>query len=96
LRSEFSVRMLQYALVLMSIATLAMSIACLATITWMISFWILAPEIAASQGLALAGLRGNVGGSEGVVIAVVMMALAAVAACIAIERGMRNRTLVHS
>jgi hypothetical protein len=93
LRSEFSARMLRYALVLMSIVTLAMSIACLATIIWMISFWILAPEIAASQGLGLAGLRGNIGGSEGVVIVVVMMALAAIVGTFAIKRGMSNRTL---
>jgi hypothetical protein len=93
LRSEFSARMLQYTLVLMSIATLTMGIACIATITWMISLWILAPEIAASQGLGLAGLRGNVGGSEGVVIVVVMMALAAIIGTFAIRRGLRNRTL---
>jgi hypothetical protein len=93
LRSEFSTKMLRYTLIIMSIATLAMSIACLATITWMISFWILAPEIAASQGLGLAGLHGNIGGSEGVVIVVVMMALAAIIGTFAIKRGMSNRTL---
>ena len=93
LRSEFSARTLRYALALMSIVTLAMSIACLATIIWMISLWILAPEIAASQGLGLAGLRGNIGGSEGVVIVVVMMALAAIVGTFAIKRGLRNRTL---
>jgi hypothetical protein len=93
LRTEFSARILRYALVLMSIATLAMGIACIATITWMISLWIQAPEIAASQGLGLAGLRGNVGGSEGVVIAVVMMALAAIVGTFAIRRGIRNHTL---
>lgn len=93
LRTEFSARMLRYALIIMSIATLTMGIACIATITWMISFWILAPEIAASQGLGLAGLRGNIGGSEGVVIVVVMMALAAIVGTFAIRRGIRNHTL---
>lgn len=72
----------------MSIATLTMSIACIATIAWIISLWIGAPEIAASQGLGLAGLRGNIGGSEGVVIVVVMMALAAVATIFAFRRGL--------
>ena len=90
---NFSARMLRYALVLMSIATLAMSIACIATITWIVSFWIGAPEIAASQGLGPAGLRGNIGGSEGVVIIVVMMALAAMAATFAIRRGLGARRL---
>jgi hypothetical protein len=93
LRSEFSVKMLRYAFVLMSIATLAMSISCIATITWIVSFWIGAPEIAASQGLGPAGLRGNIGGSEGVVIVVVMMALAAVATIFALRRGLSARVL---
>jgi hypothetical protein len=93
LRTEFSARMLRYALVIMSIATLAMSIACIATITWIVSFWIGAPEIAASQGLGPAGLRGNIGGSEGVVIIVAMMALAAIAATFAIKRGSGARRL---
>ena len=92
LRSEFSARMLRYALIIMSIATLAMGIACIATITWIVSFWIAAPEIAASQGLGLAGLRGNIGGSEGVVIVVVMMALAAIVGTFAIKRGVHTRT----
>jgi hypothetical protein len=93
LRTEFSTRMLRYALIIMSIATLTMGIACLATISWIISFWIGAPEIAASQGLGLAGLRGNIGGSEGVVIVVVMMALAAATATFAIKRGLSARRL---
>ncbi len=93
LRTEFSARMLRYALVLMSIATLAMGIACIATITWIVSFWIAAPEIAASQGLGPAGLRGNIGGSEGVVIVVMMMALAAIAATFAIRGGLGARRL---
>jgi len=92
LRTEFSERMLRYALIIMSIATLAMSITCIATISWIISFWIAAPEIAASQGLGLAGLRGNIGGSEGVVIVVVMMALAAIVGTFAIKRGVQTRT----
>lgn len=92
LRSEFSPKMLRYALALMSIATLTMTITCLATIIWIISFWILAPDIAASQGLGLAGLRGNIGGSAGVVIVVVMMALAAGVSTFAVRRGLHNRT----
>jgi hypothetical protein len=91
LRTEFSARMLRYALIIMGITTLTMGIACLATISWIISLWIGAPEIAASQGLGLAGLRGNIGGSEGVVIVVVMMALAAGAALFAIRRGLSAR-----
>ncbi len=90
LRSEFSPKLLRYALALMSIATLIMTITCLATIIWMISFWILAPDIAASQGLGLAGLRGNIGGSEGVVIVVLMMALAAGVSMFAVRRGLHN------
>ncbi|MBA2393545.1 MAG: hypothetical protein H0V70_12485 [Ktedonobacteraceae bacterium] len=92
LRSEFSPKMLRYALALMSIATLTMTITCLATVIWIISFWILAPDIAASQGLGLAGLRGNIGGSAGVVIVVVMMALAVGVSTFAVRRGLHNRT----
>ena len=93
LRSEFSTRMLNYSLVLMSLAILTMSISCIATITWLVSFWVGAPEIAASQGLGPAGLRGNIGGSEGVVIVVVMMALAAMTTIFTLRRGLRVRML---
>ncbi|MBV9709965.1 MAG: hypothetical protein JO011_03485, partial [Ktedonobacteraceae bacterium] len=93
LRTDFSERMLRYALILMGIATLAMSVTCIATVTWIISFWIGAPEIANSQGLGLAGLHGNIGGSEGVVIIVVMMVLAAAVASFAIRRGLSAHTL---
>ena len=93
LRGEFSARMVRYSFILMSIVTLTMSIACIATIAWIVSLWINAPEIAASQGLGPAGLRGNIGGSEGVAIIVIMMASAAVIAALAIKRGTRTRTI---
>jgi hypothetical protein len=94
LRSEFSTRTLQYALLLIAATALAMSIAMIATIAWIVSMWVNAPQIADSLGLGPAGLRGQIGGSEGVVIVIAMMALAAVAAAFALRRGLSARTSV--
>ncbi len=43
-------------------------------------------------GLGPAGLRGEIGGSEGVLIVVAMMALAAAVTAFALRRGLRART----
>ncbi len=94
LRSEFSVGMLRYALIPMAITTLAMGVSLVATIVWIVRLWVDAPQFADSQGLGLAGLRGNLGGSEGVAVIVVMMALAAAVAAFACVRGLRARTLI--
>ncbi len=80
----------------MALAALAMSVSLVATIAWTVMLWVDAPQFAASQGLGLAGLRGNLGGSEGVVIVVAMMALAASVAVVALGRGLRARTLPAS
>jgi hypothetical protein len=92
LHSEFSARMLRYALVLIALTTLAMGVSFVATLAWIVSMWIDAPQIADSQGLGPAGLRGQIGGSEGVVIVLAMMILAASVAAFALKRGLRTRT----
>ncbi|MDQ2907052.1 MAG: hypothetical protein M3Y81_26370 [Chloroflexota bacterium] len=96
LRSELSVAMLRYALIPMALAVLAMSVSLVATIVWTVMLWVDAPQFAASQGLGPAGLRGDLGGSEGVIIVVAMMALAAGAAVVALGRGLRARALPAS
>ncbi len=89
LRGELSVRMLRYTYTLMSIATLAMGTAVIATGLWLVRLWVDAPQFADSQGLGLAGLRGDIGGSEGVVVVILMMIIAVIVAAISLGRGLR-------
>lgn len=96
LRSEFSAGMLRYALIPMTITTLAMGVSFVATIVWLVRLWVDVPQFADSQGLGVAGLRGDIGGSEGVVVIVVMMALAAAVAAFACGRGLRSRMLASA
>ncbi len=91
LRGDIPIRMLRYACIPMGIATLAMGIAMLATGFWLVRLWVDAPQFADSQGLGLAGLRGDIGGSEGVVVVILMMVIAVVVSAFSLRRGLHAR-----
>ena len=90
LRSEFSTRMLHYALIPMAIAVLAMGVSFVATLVWTLLLWIEVPQFAQSQGMG-PGFNGGIGGSTGVAVILLMMIAATGIAALALGSGLRSR-----
>jgi hypothetical protein len=89
LRTEFSPALLRFALIPMLVTTLAMGVSFLGIIVWTLRLWVDAPDLASRYGLG-PGLAGGLGGSFGVAIVLVIMALTTIVAALALGRSIRG------